>query len=183
MFSKRARIPHEDTDVDEDELKPSPTALTDEAPREQGDLSPAVLKAQQKAKDNSKTVTREQLIRNRKQHTSRELTTGACLQCYPPGSQTPAGELENQCLAGSLHQLRGIHSFVCSPLPRGPDPAHRHTFSCFPSRFVSIFRGCKRLVIPVCANVHQNTDSEETPTQALPTLLWCVQYLLLVDIS
>lgn len=55
-----------------------------------------------------------------------------------------------------------------SPLPYGPDPTHIPMFSCFPSRFVSIFRGCKRLTTPVCANVDETPDSEGIPTQALP---------------
>lgn len=56
-FSKRAQIPSEDTDVDEEELKPSLTARAVRAPREQGHLSPAVLKARKKARSNSKAIT------------------------------------------------------------------------------------------------------------------------------
>ena len=57
VFSKRAQIPSEDTDVDEDELKPSLTARADRSPCEQGHLSPAVLKVQKKARSNSKAIT------------------------------------------------------------------------------------------------------------------------------
>lgn len=47
-------------DVNEDELKPSLTALADRAPRKKGDLSPALLRAQKKAGGNSKAINWEQ---------------------------------------------------------------------------------------------------------------------------
>lgn len=116
MFSERDQTPSEDTDVDQGELKPSPSALADRAgTRPCG--SEGAEESDRQFKDNYTGTI------NQKQERARikELTTGTCLRHCPPGLQMPAGESETQRLAGSLNQLHGIFFSISSTLSHGPD--------------------------------------------------------------
>lgn len=69
----------------------------------------------------------------------------------------PAGELENQRVARSLHQLHGTCSFIRSTLPYGYDPTHTHI--CSPASLAALFlffedvNGLQSLRVPTWTKV------------------------------